>query len=445
MTALVWLRDDLRIADNPALTAAAEHGPVTALYVLDEASPSIRTLGGASKWWLHESLTALTAELAQHGVQLVLRRGSAAEVVPAVVAELGATFVAWNRRYALAERELDAAIKTELHEQGIEAHSFAASLLFEPWTIRTGSNTPYGVFTPFWRSCRAAPVPRQPLAVPALTGSPTRIASDELADWQLQPTTPDWAGGLREHWVPGEAGAQERLDDFLADGLPGYAEGRDFADREVTSRLSPHLRFGEVSPFQVWHAASAKHREHPEAVTKFLAEIGWREFAWHVLFHFPELATRNWRPQFDAFPWQPTDPSVLAAWQRGQTGIELVDAGMRELWHTGTMHNRVRMVAASFLTKNLRIDWRAGEAWFWDTLVDADAASNPFSWQWVAGSGADAAPYFRVFNPDLQAAKFDPSGSYRERWLGNGLRTDSIVDLAESREAALAAYREIRQ
>lgn len=442
MNALVWFRDDLRLEDNPALVAAAEHGPVTAVYVLDEESPGVRPLGGATRWWLHHSLAALQAELARHGVQLVFRRGAARTAIPELVRELGATAVVWNRRYAEVERNIDTDLKATLRDAGVEVQSFAANLLFEPWTIRTGSGTPYGVFTPFWKACLAAPVPRQPLATPELTGH-AGVASDALDDWGLLPNTPDWAGGLREMWQPGEVGAAQRLQQFLRTGLPDYADGRDFTDRDVTSRLSPHLRFGEISPYQVWHAANTHRPTHSAAVTKFLAEVGWREFAWHVLFHFPDLATRNWKPQFDAFPWRAADPGVLTAWQTGNTGVDLVDAGMRELWHTGTMHNRVRMVVASFLTKNLQIDWRIGEAWFWDTLVDADAASNPFSWQWVAGSGADAAPYFRVFNPELQAEKFDPAGRYRERWLGSELRPAPIVDLKASRDAALAAYEQV--
>lgn len=443
MTALIWFRDDLRLADNPALEAAAAHGPVTALYLLDERSPGVRPLGGATRWWLHESLTALEADLAARGIPLILRRGAATEAVPALVRELGSTGVFWNRRVSGPEREIDSAVKTELQEAGLAVESFTANLLHDPWRVQTGSGGPYGVFTPFWKAFLAGPIPRQPVPVPAdLRGGPS-ATSDSLAAWQLQPTTPDWSGGLRASWTPGEAGALARLEHFLEHGLPGYAEGRDYADRDVTSRLSPHLRFGEVSPYQVWHAASAHRDQHPEAVRKFLSEVGWREFAWHVLYHFPNLATQNWRAQFDAFPWGSPNEGHLRAWQSGNTGVDLVDAGMRELWHTGTMHNRVRMVVASFLTKNLRIDWRIGEAWFWDTLVDADAASNPFSWQWVAGSGADAAPYFRVFNPELQAEKFDPQGRYRDRWLGAELRPAPIVDLKASRDAALAAYEAI--
>lgn len=443
MTSLVWFRDDLRLVDHPALLAAAERGePVTALYILDDRAAG-RPLGGASKWWLHHSLNALRGALDEHGVQLVLRRGPAETVLPEVVQEVGARSVVWNRRYGNA-REIDAQLKSALRAGGLEVQSFAANLLYEPWTIQTGSGTPYAVYTPFWRACLAAPAPRQPLPAPERIHGGAPIASDALDDWALLPTAPDWAGGLRENWVPGEAGAQRRLAAVVAGGLSDYGVGRDFADRAVTSRLSPHLRFGELSPFQLWAATQSLTASAPAEVAKFRSELGWREFAWHTLFSFPELATRNWRASFDAFPWPEHNPVAFAAWTAGETGIDLVDAGMRELWHTGTMHNRVRMVVASLLTKNLLIDWRRGEQWFWDTLVDADEAANPFNWQWVAGSGVDAAPYFRIFNPELQAAKFDPSGQYRQRWLGDGLRPQPIVDLAASRTAALDAYKSIR-
>lgn len=444
MISLVWFRDDLRISDNPALTAAAQRGKVVALYVLDEVSEGVRPLGAASKWWLHESLKSLSADLAALGVTLLLRRGPAAEIAPEVAVQTGAGAVFWNRRYGGGEREIDSLLKTQLRGQGLEVSSFAASLLFEPWTIRTGSDTPYGVFTPFWKSCLSSEPPRQPLTAPTVIGAHVTAASDSLAEWELQPTRPDWAGGLHSSWTPGEAGAHARLQHFLANGLSDYSEGRDFTDREATSRLSPHLRWGEISPYQVWHAAQAHGREHPKHVAKFLAEVGWREFAWHVYFHFPRLASDNWKSDFDAFPWKDS-PEALGAWQRGETGIDLVDAGMRELWQTGYMHNRVRMVAASLLIKNLLVDWRLGEQWFWDTLVDADQASNPFGWQWVAGSGADAAPYFRIFNPEIQAAKFDPQRVYRDRWLGHELRPAPIVDVGQSRAVALAAYEKVSE
>ena len=448
---IVWFRDDLRIGDNPALHEAVNRGePIVAVFVLDEHTPGIRPLGAASRWWLHHSLAALTRDLNHLGISLVLRKGAAGEVIRELVTETDADAVYWNRRYALPERDIDARLKSDLRDAGLAVRSFDANLLFEPWTVRTGSGTPYGVFTPFWKACLALPEPREPLPAPTQArGARPGIDSDDLRDWQLLPTDPDWSGGFRETWEPGEASAHARLEAFLAEDLPDYAAERDRPDRAVTSRLSPHLRWGEISPHEVWHQTLARHAEgaHANAAQKFLAEVGWREFAWHILFHFPELATRNWRSEFDPFPWPRLNPARLEAWQRGRTGVALVDAGMRELWHTGTMHNRVRMVTASFLTKNLMIDWRKGEQWFWDTLVDADAASNPFSWQWVAGSGADAAPYFRIFNPELQAAKFDPDGTYVRQWApeyAGDEAPEPIVDLKATRDAALAAYEAVK-
>lgn len=448
---IVWLRDDLRIADNPALTAAVERGgAVVVLYLLDEQSPGARPLGGASRWWLHGSLTALATELADRGARLALRSGPAGTVIPALVDEIGAGAVYWNRRYG-ALREVDAALKQRLRADGLEVQSFGASLLFEPWTITTGAGDPYRVFTPFWRACLAADEPRAPLPAPAsITGlaiDGTALDGATLESWRLLPTLPDWAVGLREAWTPGEAGAQARLEHFVEHGLPLYHR-RDEPGIEATSRLSPHLRFGELSPHQVW--SRLRGPLAPAAIanrSKFLSEIGWREFSYSILFHQPTIATENVRRDFDAFPWQTPDPGVLEAWQSGRTGIPIVDAGMRQLWHSGWMHNRVRMIVASLLTKNLLIDWRIGEEWFWDTLVDADEASNAASWQWVAGSGADAAPYFRVFNPVLQAERFDPDGTYRRRWvpeLDSPAYPRPIVDLAASRTAALAAYEVVK-
>lgn len=447
------MRDDLRVADNPALSAAIDRGSsVVALFVLDEESPGVRPLGGASKWWLHESLQSLEGSLAELGVPLALRRGPAGSIVPDVVGESQASAIFWNRRYGAAEIAVDTRLKKRLRSESIHIESFQASLLFEPWTIRTGQGTPYSVFTPFWRACRSNNEPRPPLPQPGHgVGSAHTASFESLAQWKLQPTNPDWATGLRKTWKPGEAAAWERMQSFLTEDVGDYADGRDAPAQEVTSGLSPHLRWGELSAHQVWHEVSRMRASlrpsASEGATRFLAEIGWREFAWHVLFHFPNLATCNWRAGFDSFPWQEPDPQELAAWQRGRTGYPLVDAGMRELWHTGTMHNRVRMVSASFLTKNLLIDWRVGEEWFWDTLVDADAASNPFNWQWVAGSGADASPYFRVFNPELQAKKFDPLGTYIRRHIpewGSEVYPQPIVDLAKSRLAALAAHQSLK-
>ena len=449
---LVWFRDDLRVADNPALRAAMDReGPVIGLYVLDEVSDGIRPLGGAARWWLHNSLASLAARLEELGGRLVLRRGAAEEQVRRVVADTSADAVFWNRRYGGAERAVDAALKSGLRDDDVIVESFGASLLYEPWTVSTGAGTPYSVFTPFWRACRNLPAPRAPLPAPReLAGTTARIDSDDLEDWALMPTDPDWAGGLRESWEPGEPAARARLREFLRDDLEDYDRARDEPAAGVTSGLSPRLRWGEISPHEVWHATldDKPDGRRAAAAQRFLSEIGWREFAAHVLFYNPDLATVNLRREFDAFPWPRLKPTALHAWERGETGVALVDAGMKELWHTGIMHNRVRMVTASFLIKNLLIDWRLGEQWFWDTLVDADGASNPFNWQWVAGSGADAAPYFRVFNPALQAKKFDPQGEYIGRWApeyGRGRAPEPIVDLTESRKAALAAYEQMRR
>jgi deoxyribodipyrimidine photo-lyase len=443
---IVWLRDDLRVADNPALHAATESGEsVVVVYLLDDESEEIRPIGSASRWWLHHSLTALDASLRELGGSLVLRRGRADVEIPKLVDEVDASAVFWNRRYSGA-RNIDAALKTSLRERGIDVTSFHANLLFEPWTITNGGGTPYRVFTPFWKACLAQGDPRLPLPVPnEITPAEIEVASDDLDSWNLLPTKPDWAGGLRETWVPGEEEAAAKLDRFAHEVLPDYHR-RDEPSHESTSHLSPHLRFGEISPFQVWHRMRGSLE--PDArvnASKFLSEIGWREFNWSILYNFPRLATDNYRADFDAFPWEPPREAELEAWQQGRTGIPLVDAGMRELWHSGYMHNRVRMVTASFLIKNLLIDWRIGEQWFWDCLVDADEASNPGNWQWVAGSGADAAPYFRVFNPELQAKKFDPKGSYINLWVPTDeLYPQPIVDLASSRKEALAAYEHVK-
>lgn len=438
---LVWFRDDLRIADHPALHAAAATGaPIVAIYVLDEESSGVRALGGAARWWLHHSLTSLAERLAERGVRLVLRRGSAVRVIREVVAETGARGIHWNRRYGKPERDIDTELKSSLRGEGADVHSHAGHLLYEPWTVQTGAGTHYSVFTPFWRACQALSVPRPPLPEPTrITPAMVNIDSDALTDWDLLPTAPDWAAGLRVTWAPGEPAALERLDGFLKEDLADYDRSRDEPASGSTSLLSPRLRWGEISPHTAWHAAVAVGGS-----AQFLAELGWREFAWHTLFHFPALADDNLRPAFNAFPWPPLAPDMLVSWQRGETGIPLVDAGMRELWETGHMHNRVRMVTASFLVKNLLIDWRLGEEWFWDTLVDADAASNPFNWQWVAGSGADAAPYFRVFNPVLQAQKFDPHGEYIQRWAAPTER-EPIIDLRATRQAALNAYEEVKR
>jgi deoxyribodipyrimidine photo-lyase len=461
--ALVWLWDDLRVEDNPALNAAVDHaeatgGRVVIAFILDEVSSGIRPLGGATKWWLHHSLTNLRARIQRLDGTLILRRGAAFDHIRELIREVEADAIFWNRRYGGAERALDADIKAYASAAGLETHSFQANLLFEPWTVRTGSGTPYTVFTPFWKSCLARPEPvRAPLNAPStLLGMQDELLrSDAIDDWGLLPSNPDWSMGLALRWQPGEPAAHEKLARFLEQRVERYASGRDFPGENNTSELSPHLRFGEISPFQIFHAVdaispsarAAGGDDLLEGIRRFRAEVGWREFSYHLLFHWPDLASRNFDSRFDNFTWSSPHDGRLERWQEGATGVPLVDAGMRELWQTGYMHNRVRMVTASFLVKNLLIDWRIGEAWFWDTLVDADAANNAASWQWVAGCGADAAPYFRIFNPVLQAEKFDPDKRYRHRYLGD-YESDAnypppLIDLGDSRTNALAAFADV--
>jgi len=435
---IVWFRDDLRLGDHPALKAALERdSSVVLLYLFDQRSPGIRPLGGATRWWLHHSLTALSEGVEARGGRLVLRRGRADHVIPELVRETGADAVFWNRRYG-PSREIDSRLMTRLRAEGVEVESFAANLLVEPWAVTTQGGDPFKIFTSFWRAACEQPM-RDPLPAPLELPPGPSVPADDLADWQLLPSGLDWAAGLRAHWRPGEDAARVRLERFAREGLADYARRDEPAT--ATSGLSPHLRFGEISPAQVW--ARINGELSPEArhnAPKFLSELGWRDFNWSILYFHPDLATRNYRAAFDEFPWSWDRGAEVEAWQRGDTGIPLVDAGMRELWQTGTMHNRVRMVAASFLVKNLLRHWRIGEEWFWDTLVDADEASNPGNWQWVAGSGVDAAPYFRIFNPALQAAKFDSAGDYVRRWEADRQRRAPIIDLADSRRHALEAF-----
>ncbi len=421
---LMWFRNDLRLTDNPALAAASQTGaPVVPVYVLDDETPGRWALGGAGRWWLHHSLAALASDLARHGGMLVLRHGHAEDAIPKLARELDAIAVHCSRGFEPWAGEQERRLHDALAAEDIPFRRFAGTLLHDPDNVQTKAGKPFKIYTPFWRNISAS-APRTPLpAATRLTFADTTVASERLADWRLLPTGPNWAGGLRETWSPGEATARARLDAFLEQSAASYNEMRDRPDRNATSRLSPHLRFGEISPAACWHAALAKAAQTPQAaqgLEAFRKELAWREFSYHLLYHWPQLPEAPFREQFAAFPWAVADHqrrANLTAWQKGRTGYPIVDAGMRQLWRTGWMHNRVRMITASFLIKHLLIPWQEGEAWFWDCLVDADLASNAASWQWVAGSGADAAPYFRIFNPMTQGKKFDPEGDYVRRWI----------------------------
>ncbi len=472
MTVLVWFRRDLRIEDNPALFEAAKRGSVLPVYILESGAQAaaVPSIGGAGRWWLHHSLAALKSALPG----LILMQGDPRRLVPELARRSGAEAVFWNRRYEPQAIACDRDVKAALREQGLEARSFNASLLVEPWEMETKSGGPFKVYSPFWKALRQRSV-MLPHPAPGRVELAGYNEGESLADLKLLPEAPNWAKGWERLWQPGEAGARQRLRKFLDQGLRGYGDLRDRPDLQKVSRLSPHLHFGEISPRQVWHATmdrSAAEDSLAGDAMKFLSEVAWREFSHHLLYHFPDLSSRNWRPAFDAYPWRDS-PADLECWQRGRTGYPLVDAGMRELWQTGYMHNRVRMIAASFLVKHLRLHWRHGEAWFRDTLVDADLANNAASWQWVAGSGADAAPYFRIFNPVTQAERFDPDGRYIRRWVPElaGLETKHLfapfnapeedlsragvklgatyprplVDHARARQAALDGYEAVRR
>ncbi len=476
---ILWFRQDLRLQDNPALVAAVERGgAVIPVYILDDSSDGIWAAGGASRWWLHGSLAALDAALRERGVRLVLARGDSGLILRDLLEKTGAGAVFWNRRYEPASIARDAALKSALGGAGIEARSFNASLLFEPHTIANKQGRPFQVFTPYWRHCLTqpitAPVAEKRGALPAPARWPRSLSLDDL---ELRPTIP-WDRGFPEVWTPGEAGARQRLDRFLQHEVARYGEARDIPSIEGVSRLSPHLHFGEIGPRQIWAAAAELGRDRGVfpanvGVAKFLAEVGWREFAHHLLYHFPQTAEQPLRSEFARFPWR-DDPGgrLLKAWQRGRTGYPIVDAGMRQLWATGWMHNRVRMIVASFLVKHLRLSWNHGARWFWDTLVDADLASNTLGWQWSAGCGADAAPYFRIFAPVLQGEKFDGEGEYVRRWCPElarlparfihqpwsapetvlhaaGVRLGEsyprpVVDHAKARAEALSAFQSLR-
>jgi deoxyribodipyrimidine photo-lyase len=428
--ALLWFRHDLRLQDNPALAAALDYakrtgGAIVPIYILDEAGEGDWKNGGASRWWLHHSLASLAASLEKLGSRLILARGDSRDILMKLTNALNVGAVYWNRRYEPSIRARDEGIKKDLLAVGVEAKSFNASLLFEPHTIKNKQGNPFQVFTPFWKHCLAqerlreivTPVSFRSKPLPA---PPVWPASLSLSALDLLPSIP-WDAEFGPQWIPGavgEQGAAKRLDHFLKRALSEYSESRNIPGEDGTSMLSPWLHFGELSPRQVWAAVEAQCRKEgvdpsTGGARTYLAEIGWREFGYHLLYHFPHTPEKPMRAEFARFPWA-KDPGnkKLRAWQKGLTGYPIVDAGMRQLWRTGWMHNRVRMIVASFLVKHLRLPWQHGAEWFWDTLVDADLASNTLGWQWSAGCGADAAPYFRIFAPVTQGQRFDADGDY---------------------------------
>jgi deoxyribodipyrimidine photo-lyase len=419
---LLWFRQDLRVSDNPALLAAMAIGkPVVPVFIFAPAEEQMWAPGAASRWWLHHSLQRLDEDLRRLGSRLIVRTDTnSLTALRALAREYEATHVLWNRRYEPSSVRRDSSIKAALSQDGLEARSFNGALLHEPWEVSNKTGKPFQVFSAFWRHCLALPEPQAPAGEPARLPPPRRWPeSSELTSLGLQPRI-DWAQGIRAAWTPGSVTARALLQHFLNEGLSDYASQRDRPDLSGTSRLSPYLHFGEISPREVWHevrrAALARGQHSSWRDSRFLAEIGWREFSHHLLYHFPSIPEAPLNSRFANFPWK-TDPLSLDAWQRGATGYPIVDAGMRQLWKTGWMHNRVRMIAASFLVKDLLLSWHEGARWFWDTLVDADLANNSLGWQWVAGCGADAAPYFRIFNPITQATRFDPDGTYVRDWV----------------------------
>lgn len=468
--ALVWFRNDLRLADNPALHAALQAGfdPIP-VYIHAPHEEGRWAPGAASNAWRHRSLEALEQDLRQRGSRLVVRGGDSGQVLQELIARSGAQALFWNRRYEPAIQARDAAIKQALRRQGLEARSCNAALLVEPWEVQTGTGGPYKVFTPFYRNVRAALRQRAPHDAPGtLPAVPTALESESIQALGLSPGLA-WDAGFWDTWRPGEAGAGQALEVFIDGALHGYLDQRDLPDRVGTSLLSPHLHFGEIAPWRVMARLEAERSAKLDTdIDGFIRQLIWREFAHHLMYHFPHTVEENLNPRFDGFQWAPATPSALRAWQRGKTGVPIVDAGMRELWRTGVMHNRVRMIAGSYLTKHLRMHWLEGARWFWDTLVDADLANNTLGWQWIAGTGADAAPYFRVFNPVTQAQKFDPQARYITRWvpelqplalkarfapwqwpeplgrLAPAYPGQPIVDLAQGRQAALDAYAQSR-
>ena len=464
----MWFRQDLRLADNPALVAACERGEIIPVYILDDENADTWKIGGASRWWLHHALEDLNRSLSQ-GLQFY--KGEPTTILSDLAQNTGAEALVWNRCYEPWRIERDASIKSALKNQGLDIQSFNGALLWEPWQVLKKDSTTYKVFTPYYRrGCLSVVAPRQPFPTPKnINISKNSSHSLRLEELNLLPKI-NWDGEMKARWDISESAAHRRLDEFVMDELQNYREGRNFPNKANVSRLSPYLHFGQISPNTVWHRASeaGAFTANEQSLDTFLSELGWREFSYYLLYHFPKLPTDNLQARFDRFPWADAINADLKAWQQGNTGYPLVDAGMRELYTTGYMHNRVRMVVGSFLVKNLLIHWHHGARWFWDCLVDADLASNSASWQWIAGCGADAAPFFRIFNPITQSEKFDKQGGYIRRyvpelsnmpdkyihapWLapqeilnaaGVVIGTDypaPIINIKESRERALAAF-----
>ncbi|QDU80784.1 Deoxyribodipyrimidine photo-lyase [Polystyrenella longa] len=474
---IVLHRRDLRLGDNSAVVSAIESGRLLIpIFVWNRQESEACDAGSASCWWLHHSLLELGNQYAKQGGELFFFREPTQSVIERLIREHDVEAVYWNRRYEPDAIKQDSGLKKSLKDAGIEVHSFNGSLLREPWEVETKQGDPYQVFTPFWKNVLASIDPDKPLSAPeAISFEKVRIESCKLDDFNLLPKL-DWADSFHEYWTPGEQGAHESLSNFIRNGIDDYKGERDFPAKSGTSRMSPHLHFGEISPRQICHAVQVhlnrkrKDNGQPGADT-YLSEIGWREFGYHILYHFPHTTEKSLKPKFDDFPWD-NNAKDLKKWQQGMTGYPIVDAGMRELWETGWMHNRVRMIVGSFLAKDLLQNWKSGAEWFWDTLVDADLANNTLGWQWVAGSGADASPYFRVFNPVLQGERYDPSGKYIRQWIpelselpdkwihkpweapkdvlkdaGISLGEtypEPLVDHQEAREAALAIYEKIK-
>ncbi|WP_439624977.1 cryptochrome/photolyase family protein [Shinella sp.] len=469
---IVWFRKDLRVDDNAALAAAVETGrPIVTLYIREPEKAGTGPLGGAQQWWLHHSLASLGRTLQKFGSPLMLRSGAADAVLADLIEETGADAVHWNRRHDPAGIAIDTDIKAALKGRGVTAKSFAGQLLHDPTRLMTGEKRPYRVYTPFWKALEREGEPHEPIDAPEKLASLRKSpASETLDDWDLLPKKPDWAAAFPDVWTPGEEAARERLESFVDGAIDGYKQDRDHPAIDATSMLSPHLALGEISPARIWHATRGL-KAPAEDVVHFRKELAWREFCYHLHFHFPQLSEKNWNDRFDAFAWEAAGKN-FKLWTRGQTGYPIVDAGMRQLWTHGWMHSRVRMITASFLIKHLMIDWRRGEEWFRDTLVDADPASNAANWQWVAGSGADASPFFRIFNPILQGEKFDADGTYVRTFVPELEKLDSawihkpfdapdsalkkagvelgktypkpIVDHGKARERALAAYKALK-